>query len=426
MTTLILGGLLLLLIPFNVPIAFAMATASIVALLYRADIPLTLITHRMIYGTDSFVMLAVPLFILAGSLMDIGGISFRLLKLARALVGHFRGGLPMAVVVSEMLFSGISGSTVADVSALASMDIPAMRRAGYTGQYAVAIVSASSAMGILIPPCIMMVIFGAIANVSVTALFLAGFLPAFTLAGFLFLLIAWQARRPGEPHERRATWRELLAALGDAGIALGMPIIIFGGILGGAFTPTEAAAVAVLYAFVAGVFVYRQISWSQLWRLIVESCATTGIVMLLIGFSNIYSYLLAIERLPDQVARLILSVSTSPWFLLFAVSMLVLFLSVVIEALPAGVICIPIFLPVVDKLGIDRLHFLILMVTAGGIGMFVPPSGVGLIVGCSVARVGMAKVVSPLMPFLAVLVVGLLVLITFPTITTVVPHLVRR
>ncbi len=426
MVTLILGGLFLALLPFNIPIAFAMATASIVAVLYRGDIPLTLITHRMVYGTDSFVMLAVPLFILAGSLMDVGGISFRLLKMARALVGHFRGGLPMAVVVSEMLFSGISGSTVADVSALASMDIPAMRRAGYSGEYAVSIVAAASAMGILIPPCIVMVVFGAIANVSVTALFMAGFLPAFVLAGLLFVFIHWQARRTGQPRDRRATWREVGGAVADAGIALGMPVIIFGGILGGAFTPTEAAAVAVLYAFIVGVFVYREISWADLWRLLVESCATTGVVMLLIGFSNIYSYLLAIEKIPDRVAGLILAVSASPWFLLLAVSALVLFLSIVIEALPAGVICVPIFLPLVDKLGVDRLHFLILVVAAGGIGMFVPPSGVGLIVGCSVARVEMARVVRPLPPFLAVLGVGLLVLITFPSITTVVPHLVRR
>jgi len=286
-------------------------------------------------------------------------------------------------------------------------------------------VSAASAMGILIPPCIVMVVFGAIANVSVTALFMAGFLPAFALAALLFVLIHWQARTADRPRDRRATWRELTAAIADAAIPLGMPVIIFGGILTGAFTATEAAAVAVLYAFIVGVFVYRQVTWRELWRITVESCATTGVVVLLIGFSNVYSYLLAIEKLPDQIARVMLSLAPSPWLLLVAVSALVLVLSVVIEALPAGVICIPIFLPLVDRLGIDRLHFLILVVAAGGIGMFVPPSGVGLIVGCSVARVDVGDVARPLLPFLGVLGIGLLILITFPTITTLIPRLVR-
>lgn len=425
MTLLILVGAFVGLVGFSMPVSFAMGVAAVAALMWSGEIPMNLVTHRMVLGVDSFVLLAVPLFILAGALMDAGGISNRLVRLAKAIVGHLRGGLGMVVVVGEMLFSGISGSTVADVSAISSVLLPSMRRSGYPPEYSVSIISAASAMGILIPPCIMMVVLGAIANVSVAALFLAGFLPATVLALLIMALIFYQAhpRRLNLPAEARPSLRELWRALADALLPLGMPVIIFGGILGGVFTPTEAAAVAVVYALVVGVAVYREISLRQLWSILVETGVTTGMVLFLLAVANIFSYLLAVQQVPQLMGRVILSISSSPLFFLLASGFIFLTIGGILEGLPAALIFVPIFLPLVQQLGINMLHFLILVVTAVGIGIFIPPAGIGIAIACAVGRVSMEAVVRPLIPFLLVLLVGFVILAAFPAISTIVPSL---
>jgi C4-dicarboxylate transporter DctM subunit len=365
----------------------------------------------------------VPLFILAGDLMEFGGIARRMVALARAFVGHFRGGLGITVVGSEMLFSGISGSTTADVSAMTSMLLPSMKRAGYTAEYAIAIVSAASALGILVPPCIVMVVFGAMANVSVAALFMAGFLPAFVLAGILIALLYYQARKMGFPRDPKIDLLTKFKRLREAAVPLAMPIIIFGGILGGIFTPTEAAAVAVVYAFFVGVFVYKEIPLKDVPRILVKTCTTTGMILFLIGVSSIFSYLLAVERVPHAVGTFVLSISSSKCTMLLASCLLVFLLSIVIEVLPAGLIVIPIFLPFVDMLDISRLHFIILVIISGGLGMFTPPTGVGLIIACSIGNVSMEQATKPLLPLLLALFIGVFILILAPDISTFVPNL---
>ena len=409
----------------GIPVAFAMGWASVAALLYEGSSGLILIPTRMLSGIDSFVLLAVPLFILAGNLMDVGGISLRLTNLSRALVGHIRGGLAMAVVVSEMFFSGISGSTVADASAISSMDLPAMRRAGYAPDYSVAIVSAATAMGILIPPCIIMVVLGELMNLSVSALFVGGLIPACVLALTLFALIGYQARRRGFARDVRATWAQRGRALLDALIALGMPVIIFGGILLGITTPTEAAAVAVVYAFIVGVVIYREIDARRLWTILVDSAS--ALTLFILGISSIFSFLLAAQHVPEAVARLILETSQSPWFFLAVSHLIFIVLGSVLEPIPAMIIFIPIFLPILEQLRIDALHYGILVTAASGIGMFLPPVGVGLIIVCTIGRVPVARAARPLLPFLVMLCVGLAILTAVPWLTTVLPRvLIRR
>jgi len=266
----------LVMIALTAPVAFALGIAAAIGLAVSGVAPLLVVPQRMFEGADSFVLLAIPLFILAGALMETGGISARLVHLARVLIGHVRGGLGMVVVVSEMLFSGISGSTVADVSAIGALMVPALVRAGFKPERAVAIVSAASAMGILIPPCLLMVIIAQIAGLSVGAMFLAGFIPAAVLAAAIMLLIYVQARREGLAGEARANLAELGRALRGALVPLMMPVIIFGAILGGIADPTEAAVLAVLYAFIIGVFVYKEIPWRALPKILVDSAVTSA------------------------------------------------------------------------------------------------------------------------------------------------------
>ncbi len=420
--TLILVAMFSILI--GTPIAFMLGVSVASGLLAEGRTDLILIPTKMVEGVDSFVLLAIPLFIFAGSLMDLGGISFRIMRFARSLVGHFHGGLPMTAVVSEMLFSGISGSTMADASAIASMDIPAMKKAGYKPEYAVSVVAASSAMGVLIPPCIIMVVLGALMNVSVAALFVGGFLPAFVLALILFVLIGYQARRYQFPKEdQRLSVREILRTFLDSALAMGMFLLIFGGILSGAMTPTEAAAVAVIYAFVVAVLIYREISLARFWTIVVDSAVQSAMVLFILSVANIFSFLLSTQRVPQSTVGFISSINDSPWFFLIVSQILFILLASVIEPLPAMIVFIPIFLPVIDKLGIDRLHYGILVTAATGLGMFIPPVGVGLILVCAIAGVGMNEVLKYLAPFLLMLFVGLLLLTFFPIVTTILPNL---
>jgi len=260
----VLGLTFLALLVLGSPIAFSMGIASVAALAIDGNVPLVIVAQRIATGSQNFAWLAIPLFILAGSLMDTGGITIRLVRLSQALVGWVRGGLGMVVVVGEIFFSGISGSSIADVSAIGAILIPPMVKAGYKRPYAVALVSAATAMGMLIPPCLLMVVLGVMTNLSIGALFMAGFIPGFVMALGLLGLIAVQARRGGISDTVQMTWRERGAAVLDSLLALMMPVIIFGGILGGVVTATEAAVLAVAYGFVIGVFVYREIKLHHL------------------------------------------------------------------------------------------------------------------------------------------------------------------
>lgn len=413
------------LVMLGLPIAFAMAISSLITVLYQGGIPLNVIVHRTVMGVDSFVLLAIPLFIFAGTIMEQGGISERLVHFTRTIFGRFRGGLPMGVVAGTMLQSGVSGSTVADVSAIATMTLGPLARAGYAKPYSLSVIGSSCAFAILIPPCILMVIVAAVANVSVIALFAAGLLPSVVMGVLVLGLIHLQARRHNMPRDKAYSLREILAGVKDASLALGIPVFIFTGIRLGVATVTEMAALTVVYSLVVGGLIYRSLTWRSILDALVQSALATGTITMMLGFAMIFGYLIATQGLPMTFANWMRDAQVPAWGVLAISALIFVFIGSVLEGAPAVLIFVPILLPVVRALGIDVVHWLTIVVLASGIGLFVPPTGIAVLMACSIGKIKMESLLRPMMPFLGVLFLGLLILIAFPDITTVLPRLLE-
>ena len=410
----------------NVPIAFSMGLASILGLLLKGNIPLVIVPQKIFTGSDSFPLLAVPFFILAGALMDTGGISLRLVRLAHALVGHFRNGLGMVSIVSEIFFSGISGSTAADTAAIGSIMIPAMNQAGYTPARATAIVCAACGMGILVPPCIPMVVYGGVANTSIGALFAGGFLPALLMASVLMIQLNVQARRAGIAPDKWQGIKPLAKAFRESLLALIMPIIIFGGILGGICTPTEAAVLAVAYGLVISMFVYREITLKKLLEVLLETGIVTGKVMIMVGMASVFAWILTREQVPQALANFIYSMGGGKILFLLIINIAFLFLGAVLEGVPALIMTVPILLPIATQFGIDPVHFGIILIANMGIGLFLPPIGLGVFIGCSIGKITVSEVARPLLPYLAVNFTTVLMITYWPWLTMVIPKLLFK
>jgi len=409
----------------GVPIAFAMLGATAAALLTPDAMPLAMIAQRVAAGIDNFTYLAIPLFVLAGAIMEHSGISTRLVDFARALVGHIHGGMGQVVVVSELFFSGISGASLSDASAIGSIMYPALIRSGWEPGRAVALIAAACAMGILIPPCLTMVVLGALAGVSVGALFVAGFLPGLLMAVALMGLVYLQARRGRLPvGGRRAARGELWQAFRASLLPLMLPVIILGGILFGVFSPTEAAAVAVFYALGVSA-VYRELSLAKLYRILVDTAAVTGAIGLVLGAAAAFASLLAIEGIPAEVARVVVGASRNPVVFLILANALFMLFGALLDGIPALLLFVPILLPIATRLGIDPLHFTLVSVAALGIGLIVPPIGIMLLVICSVTGVRLAPVARAMWPYLAILVACLLIMIAVPWVVLVLPRAFR-
>jgi len=411
-------GLLVL----GIPVAFSMALATIAGFLVL-DVPLELIAQKMLSGIEPFPFVAIPLFILAGGLMETGGISRRLVALATALVGHIRGGLGIVVVLSEVLFSGISGSSVADASAIGSILIPPMVKAGYPPARAAAIVAAASGMGILIPPCLVMVVLGAMSGLSISALFIAGFLPGFLMALTLIAVIYAQARRGTLPGIHGGfSWAKLRATLLDAVLPLGMPVILFGGILGGVTTATEAAVLAVGYALILDLFIYREMGRKDLARILVQTGMTTGAVSLLAGMASGMSWIFATRGIPEAIAGALARVTGSPYVLLTLVALTFIVFASVLDGLPALIIFFPILAATVARYGVDPLHFGLLSVAALGIGLILPPVGLLLVIVCQIGGVPLSAVARPMIPYILILILTLLLISYVPWFVLVLPR----
>lgn len=409
-------------IALGVPIAFALGGAAAIGLMMMEGAPIAIIASRTFGAVDSFTLLAIPFFILAGELMETGGISRRLMDLARALVGHIRGGLGNVTIFGMILFSGVSGSTQADAAAVGSLMIPSMKRHGYDAARAGAIVAAASGMGILVPPCLTMVVYGSITNVSIGALFAAGIVPALIMALALAVHQMIDAKRWGLEPEPRVPWRLRGKALVSASGALMMPLIIFGGIRGGAFTPTEAAVIASVYALLVGSFVYREISWSFLYRALVRTGMISGIVMLMMAGANILSWLMTVEKVPHKLAASIHAMGGGT--VLFMVLSIVLFLLLfaLLDGLPGMLMLVPVIVPTAQQLGIDLLHYGIVMTTVMGIALFLPPFGVGLYIVLGIAGCTMRDITRHLMPYIATMMVVALLIALVPWISYAVPY----
>lgn len=395
----------------GIPLAIVMGITGF-AVILAMGVPLEVVAQRMFTGIDSFPLMAVPFFILAGDLMNRGGTTIRIIGFANSLVGHIRGGLAHACVVANMIFAGISGSSVADASAIGSIMIPSMEKSGYELDFSAALNSVAATIGPIIPPSIIMVIYGVSVNVSVGGLFAAGFLPGILMGLALMFVVSRVARKRNYPVSEGFSGKKVALEFKSAIWALLAPVIILGGILGGIFTPTEAAAVAVIYAFFVGKFVFKEITWKALPGILFQSGATTGAILLIISFANVFAWVIAANQVPVKLSALFLSATSNPWVFLLIVNILLLIVGMFMETGAAIILLAPILAPIAVKLGIHPLHFGFMMVLNLAIGMATPPVGVCLFVGCGISGLSLEKVSAAGMRFVVALI-GVLALVTY-------------
>lgn len=417
-------AIFVLLVAAAVPIAFALGGTAAMALAFQRGEPFLLIPQQIISGMDSFPMLAVPLFILAGFVMDTGGIARRLVKLAHSLVGRFPGGLGQVVVLGELFFSGVSGSTSAKAAAIGGIMIPQLTENGYPRTRATAIVAAACATGIMIPPNIVFIIYGVVANVSIGQLFVAGLVPGLLAAAALMLQIGWQARRQGWARAEWPGWRETGRNAGRALLPLLLIVVVLGGIRYGLFTPTEAAAVAVAYALLLAVFVYRSLTWRQFSSKLLETAMLTGMVLLIVGAAKLLSWVLATQQVPQTFAAGVMKVGAGHRLFLLMTIAVFLPLGTILEGVPAIVMLTPILAPIARQLGINMVHYGVLIAATQGISVFMPPVGISLLVACSVGRVKPSEVSGPLFSYLGLLLVIVLIIAYVPQLSLFLPRLV--
>ncbi|WP_368503118.1 TRAP transporter large permease [Alkalihalophilus sp. As8PL] len=412
----------LVLMFLGVPIAFSLGLSSLLYLII-VDVPLTIIPQRMFSGINSFVLLCIPGFILAGNLMNAGGITERIIKFANDVVGHIRGGLGLANIGSSMGFAGISGTALADTASIGAVMIPAMKKEGYDAPYAAAVTSSSSTIGPIIPPSLPLIIVGTLASVSIGDLFLAGAIPGLLLGiGLMMMAYAISVKR-GYPKQARKPVKEITKSFFGAFWALLMTVIILYGILGGFFTPTEASIVAVIYALIIGLFVYKDLKFKQVPKIILDSMISTASILILVGFANLFGYILVSEQIPILVADTILGITENPILVILLVILLLLFVGTFMETIAALVILFPVLLPVAASVGMDPVHFGIVMVLALIIGLTTPPVGVCLFVASSIGKVSIWDTTKALVPFLFVSLVVLLLVAFIPEITLFLPSL---
>ena len=426
MDILILLGSFALLSALGLPVAYALGLAAICAALW-VDIPLEAIMLKISDGTDDFALLAIPFFVLAGAIMAEGGMAARLINLARIFVGFIRGGLGLVNILASSLFGCISGSSVADTSAIGSVMIPQMVKAGYPRVFATNVTICGSVQALLIPPSHNAVIYSLAAGgtISVAHLFLAGIFPGLLFGLCLIGLVLWISHKRGYPKGEAIALKDVPKIVIDALWGLVTVVIIMGGILSGVFTPTESAAVACVYAFLVTFLVYRDYKWRDLPHMIHRVVKTVSMVMMLIGFSVAFGYMMAIMQIPAKVTYFFLSVSENKYVFLLLVNILLLVLGTFMDLAPMLLICTPIFMPVIIKLGIDPVHFGMIMILNLGIGLITPPVGPTLFVGCAIGKVTMEEVSKELWPFYGAMCVALLLVTYIPAISLWLPGLTK-
>jgi len=424
MMVLVLVGVLLLLIALEFPVAFAMTGASAVYLLLRGDIPLVVVAQRVTVGVDSFVLLAIPFFFLAGELMNQGGITRRLVDLAQSLVGGIRGGLGHVTVVTNMIMAGMSGSSVADAAGTGAVLIPAMERAGYPKIFSAALVGAASTIGPVIPPSIPFVVYGGITGVSVGRLFLGGVVPGVLMGFFLMGAVYVVAQRRGYRAEGWLTLSEALRNIWRAIPVMLFPVIILGGIFSGVVTPTEAAVVAVVYAVFLSVPFYRELRLGGLVKVLTIVAGNTAKITFIIASASLYGWLLAREGVPQLFTNFFLSISQEPWVILLMVNILLLILGCLMETTAILVILTPVLMDLITKVGIDPVHFGVVFTLNLMIGLLTPPVGMTLYVMVSLAEVSVADFTRECAIFMLALLVVLILITYIPGLVTFLPQLV--
>lgn len=427
---LILTVSFVILLLINVPIAISIGISTFLTIVYvmgsingASDI----IAQRMATGIDSFALLAIPFFVLAGLFMGKGGIARRLIDFAGTLVGRFTGGLAYVNVLTCMLFGALSGSSVAAVSAVGGFMIPEMNRKGYHRDFNVAVSTTAATTGLMIPPSNIMIVYALVAGggVSIVAMFMAGILPGIVFGLLLMLVSGIISKKRNYGAGAKAGLIQILKAFKGAILSLLLIVIVLGGILGGIFTATEAAAIAVVYAFILAVFVYREVKIKEIPEILLQCGITTAVVMLLIATSSAMSWIMATQNIPQNVSAALLSISDNKIVILLIINILLLFVGTFMDMTPAVLIFTPIFLPVVKQLGIHPVHFGLIMIANLCIGLCTPPVGTCLFVGCGVGKTTIVNVTRPLLPFFAAMVVALMIVTYIPQISLFIPNLLK-
>lgn len=418
--------LFFLTIIFGMPIAIALGLTGVLIASVQGIFNPVLLGHVMYQGVDHFSLLAVPFFMLAGTLMEAGGISRRLMEFSFALVGRMRGGLAQVAVVLSMLFAGLSGSAVADTAAVGSLLIPSMREKGYREGFAAALIAAGGAIGPIIPPSIPMVIYAVIANVSVAKLFLGGIIPGIAFGLFLMAYSYYEALRHDYPRETSSfSFDKLVTTFKKGFLAFLMPVIILGGILSGIFTATESSVVAAVYAFLVGKFIYGELKWKDIPEVFARAARNTSSVMFIIAVASFLSWVLTSQQIPQTITKSLLSVSKNPFIILILLNIFILFLGCFIDAVSILVLISPVALPLIKIAGIDPIYFGVLLVLNICIGALTPPVGTCLFVASGVGNVDLAKSSRAVLPIVLIAVISLFMAIIFPSVIMYLPEMIR-
>jgi tripartite ATP-independent transporter DctM subunit len=421
---LLLLGIFIVLLIMKTPITFALAASSIVTAMYL-KLPLMAVLLQMVKGIHSFSLMAIPFFILAGEIMSQGGISDRLIKFSNVIVGRLRGGLAQVNVLSSMFFGGISGSAIADTSSIGAMLIPMMKEAGYDTDYSVGITVTSACQGVIIPPSHNIIIFAVSAGgISVGKLFLGGFIPGVLLGLGLMTASYIIAVKRNYPKGEKVAFKEAVKIVREAILGLFTAVIIVGGVITGVFTATESAAFACIYAFIITFFVYKEIPLKQMDSILFNSLKTLSMVLGLIAASNAFGWLMAYLRIPAMATNALLSVSSNKIVLLLLINVMLLLLGCIMDMAPLILITTPILLPVITTLGMDPVHFGIMLILNLAIGLCTPPVGAALFVGCSIGKIRIEDVTKSMLPFYSIMVIVLLLITFVPEIVMFIPNLV--
>ena len=407
----------------SVPVGMSLGIATFIGMLYVSPDVLIMMPQKFLYGLDSFPLLAIPLFVMAGQLMSSGGIAKRIIAMALIFVGRIYGGLAIVVIFSALFISGISGSPSANTAAIGSVAIPAMKRLKYPPEFATAVLAAAGGVSTLVPPAIDLIIIGVIANISIGGLFAAGIFPAIVNGVAIMIMAYYFSRKMNLPLAEKTSLLDKIRVLKDGILPILMIVIILGGIYGGIFTPTEAASVAVVYGFIVSFFIYKELKMEDLPTVLLNTAALSGVVLLVLATASMFSFILTFDRIPHAIAQFIVTYADNWILFIILVHIVFLMLGMIMDALPAIIVLMPIFVPVAVSLGMEPIHLGILVAANVGIGMITPPVGICLFVACGISKIPIESVVKPLLPFLVFLVLTLVIITMFPQITLFLPRL---
>lgn len=411
--TAILFSIFLILLLLSVPVAISIGLASVVVLCIY-DMPLVLVTQRMFAGTDTFPLIAVPFFILAGDLLAKGKVSEKLVDFADSLFGFFKGGLSIVAVLAGMFFAAISGSGAATTAAVGTTLIPELKKKGYDEASSAALIAASGTIGVVIPPSVPMILYAVIANVSVADLFLSGFIPGICMGGVLIGIAIYQANKRNYPTGAKFELKNILKTFKDAIWGLLTPVIILGGIFSGVFTPSEAAVIAVNYAFIVSIFIYKDMKMKDIFDIVCRSATTMAVIMFIIATSSILSWILANWNIPTIIANNILALSSNKYIIMFLITFIILITGIFMETASALIILTPVFLPLVQQLGINLIHFGLIVVVGLAIGMITPPVAINLYVASTITGLSLEKITNAILPYMLGLLFVLLMILYIP------------